>query len=267
MCLTTKNRFTPKQFAWAVAGGPLASFALMVACGAISVLHSDYSGGWTNILFWIALLSLSSLIPASAGVNKSDGARLWELLGHPDRAQSWIALIAMTSEDQRGVRPRDWDPELVERVLATGPAAKEYPYIELLMFYRLLDQGDEAAAAGHLENALSASAQGGKVIRHCCYLEASGASASIRKNAGNARIWFERARKVRKPIISDSAKAPIAICEERYEDALKHIEATRKAYKRRRLDSGLARFALELLDQSEANCRSAVTQGAVASGS
>jgi hypothetical protein len=215
MFLTTKNQFGPNQFAWSVAGGPLASFALMVGCGAVSVLHSDYTGGWTNILFWMALLSLSSLIPASSGISKSDGARLWELLRHPDRAQSWIALVAMNSEDKRGVRPRGWDPELVERVQATDPAAKEYPFIELLMFYRQLDQGNEAAAVGHLENALSASSQSGKLIRYCCCLEAAGASASIRKHAGNARIWFERARKVRKPIMSDSTQALIAICEER----------------------------------------------------
>jgi hypothetical protein len=264
MFLTRKNQFSPKQFAWSVAGGPLASFALMVGCGAISVFHSDYSAGWTNTLFWMALLSMSSLIPASAGINKSDGARLWELLRHPDRAQSWIALVAMNSEEKRGVRPREWDPELVERVLATDPAAKEYPYIELLMFYRQLDQGNEAAAVEHLENALSASSQGGKLVRYCCYLEAAGASASIRKNAGNARIWFERARKVRKPLMTDSTEAAIAICEERYEDALRHIDAARRFVNRRRLDSGLVRFGLDILDQREAVSRSTGMQAIVA---
>ena len=264
MFLTMKNQFSPNQFAWAVAGGPLASFALMVACGAISLLHSDYSGGWTNTLFWMALLSMSSLIPASAGVNKSDGARLWELLRHPERSQSWIALIAMNSEEKRGVRPRDWDPELVERVQATDPAAKEYAFTELLMFYRQLDQGDEAAATGHLENALSASSQCGKLVRYCCYLEAAAASASIRKNAGNARIWFERALKVRKPLMTDSTEAAIAICEERYEDALRHIDAARRFVSRRRLDSGLVRVGLDMLEQREADCRLAGMRATVA---
>jgi hypothetical protein len=258
MFLTTKNSFTPKQFAWMVAGGPLASFALMAACGVISLLLSDYGGGWTNILFWMALLTLSSLIPASVGVNKSDGARLWELLRHSDRAQCWIALIAMNSEERRGVRPRDWDLELVEAVLATEPVAKQYPYTELLMFYRQLDQGNEATAVAHLENALSASAGAGKLVRYCCFIEAAAASASIRKHPGNARTWFERARKVRRPIRTDGFEAAIAICEERYEDALKHIEAARKFFKRRKMDSGLVRFAMDRLDKSEARCKSAV---------
>src|SRR6202044_3463050 len=82
--LTRKNEFSANQFAWAVAGGPLASLALTVVCGAISAVHSDHSGGWINSLFWMGLLSMSSLIPLSAGLNKSDGARLWELLRHPD---------------------------------------------------------------------------------------------------------------------------------------------------------------------------------------
>lgn len=152
-------------------------------------------------------------------------------------------------------------------MLATDPAAKEYPYTELLMFYRLLDLGNEAAAVGHLENALSASAQGGKLVRHCCFLEAAGASASIRKHACNARIWFERARKVRKPILGASVEALIAIGEERYEDALRYIDATRQFCRRRKLDSGLVRLLMDLLDQREALCRSALTQTAVASAS
>lgn len=112
MFLTTKNRVGPNQFAWAVAGGPLASLALTAVFGAVLLLHSDYSGGWTNILFWVSLLGMSSLIPASAGVNKSDGARLWELLRHPDRA----VLDCSHRHEQRGKEGRSparlgcWQP-------------------------------------------------------------------------------------------------------------------------------------------------------------
>ena len=166
-------------------------------------------------------------------------------------------MVALTSEEKLGVRPRDWDPELVERVMATEPSATEYPYTELLMCYRQLDLDDEAGAAAHVENALSASSQGGRLIRYACFMEAAGASARIRKNAAKARIWFERARKVRKPILGESVDALIAICEERYEEALRHIDAARRFYKRRRMDSGLVRFALEKLDESESLCRSA----------
>ncbi len=260
MPLTQKDRFSPSQFAWMVAGGPIASLALTILCGALSVLHGDYRGGWTNLLFCLGLLSMMNLIPMSAGTRKTDGARLLDLLRHPDRTEAWIALIAMQSEERRGVRPRDWDPELVERVLATAPEASEYPYSELLMYYREADLGDQEAALSHMENALAASGRGGKVFSYACYLEAAVASARMRKNAGQSRTWLERAYKLRKRIkgLGDAVDAAIAICEERYDDAHTHLRITREFWKRRKFDSGLARFALENLERNEALCKSAL---------
>ena len=65
--LTQKDKFSPGQFAWLVTGGPIASLAFTVACAALSILHADHSGGRINILFWTALLTMTSLIPATCG--------------------------------------------------------------------------------------------------------------------------------------------------------------------------------------------------------
>lgn len=257
--LTQKDKFTPRQFAWMVAGGPVASLALSVLCGTLSILQSDYSGSWINVLFWMALLTMTLLIPASAGLNKSDGARLRDLLHHPDGVGPWIALVALQSDEKRGVRPRDWDPELVERALITPPDVNEYPYSELLMFYRQADLGNEAAATEHLENVLATSVRGQKLFCHACYLEASAASALMRKSAAQARVWLDRACKLRKPLMRDSVDAAIAIAEERYDDALIHLRKAREFFRKRKLDSGLARFAIENLEKYEALCTSALS--------
>ena len=263
MPLTQKDKFIPRQFAWMVAGGPIASLSLTVLCGTLSVVRSDYSGGWINVLFWMALLTMTSLIPASAGLNKSDGARLRELLRHPDRVGPWIALVAIQSEEKQGILPRDWDSELVDRALATPPDANEYPFCQLLMFYRQADLGNETAATEHLENVLATAVRGRKLFCHACYLEAAAASAMMRKNSANAKTWLERACKLQKPLMRDSVDGAIAICEERYEEALNHLQKAREFIKRRKLDSGLARFAKENLEKYEALCKSALSTPAL----
>ncbi len=110
--LTPAAAFPPARFAWMIGGGPLASFALAVVCFLIYVYSGN--GIWDSFgsLFWLALFTLIiSSVPFSSGLNKSDGARLWLLLRRPDQARSWIALLALHTEEAKGLRPREWNPE------------------------------------------------------------------------------------------------------------------------------------------------------------
>lgn len=127
-----------------------------------------------------------------------------------------------------------------------------------MAFYRSLDDDSEAAALEHLENALASSARGGKALRHAVFLEAASASANLRKQASQARIWCSRACKLRKPESLHVIEAGIATCEGRYEEAVMHWEAERTRVDRRRLDSGLIRFAKEKWAEYETECGSAV---------
>jgi hypothetical protein len=109
----------------------------------------------------------------------------------------------------------------------------------------------------HLENALARSAHAGKPLRCALFLEAACASANLRKQAAQARRWRQRACKLRKPESLDVVEAGIAMCEKRYEEAVRHWEAARAHVVRRRLDSGLIRFAKEKWAEYESICRAA----------
>ena len=245
----------PLRYVWLVAGGPLASIALTLLFGLICAQFGSGAWSWIGSLFWTSLFSaIISLIPVSSGLNKSDGARLWQLLRYPEQARSWMALLALQTENTMGMRPREWNRQLMEQILKTDASASEYLYSQLLAYYRRLDEGLETQALEHLEIVLSKSARVGKVLRHALLLEAASASAFVGQRAGQARSWRERACTLRKSESLDALDAKIAMCEGRYEEAVQHWKAAKAYVVRRKLDSGIVRFALEKWAEYEAAC-------------
>jgi len=106
----------------------------------------------------VALLSLLSLgicvatlQPFGTGTGiPSDGARLWTLLLDRQAGRSAAALTALEGPALAGVRPRDWEPDLVQQAsqVATPPA---YALAATTLWLkRALDVGDPAAARDHL---------------------------------------------------------------------------------------------------------------------
>jgi hypothetical protein len=252
--LTGTEDLHPARYAWMVEGGPFASLCLIVLCGWLSARFASGAWQWIGTLFWTSLIGLISLIPISSALNKSDGMLLWMLLRHPDLSHSWMALLAIQSEDARGVRPREWNPQLFEQMLPVDIRASGYSYCHILAYYRCFEEGAIDAALMHLEKALAGSARTGKAFRHALFLEAASASAVIRMRAEQARIWCKRACKLRKPDSLEALEAGIAMCEGRYQEAARHLEAARKYVIERRLDSGLIRFAKEKWTEQEAIC-------------
>lgn len=249
------------RLACTIAGGPLASFALTLVSLLVFVHAGNGTWDWAGTLFWVGLFTLlSSATPFSAGLTRSDGARLLLLFRHPERALSWMALLALQTEEAKGTRPREWDSELVMHALSVEPEALEYPYCQLMAYYRRLDEGAESTALQHLENALARSARTGRNVRHVLFLEAASANANIRKQVPQARDWCRRATKLRKPKSLDVVEAGIAMCEGRYGEALQFWEAARANVARRKLDSGLIRFAKEKWADYESVCRAAANK-------
>jgi Peptidase family M50 len=258
--LPQKDDLRLASFGWMIAGGPIASLVLMLACAFVKFKYGDGKWGWTGTLFWIALLITAvSLIPVSSGLNKSDGARLWTVIRRPDQCRSWMALWALQTEETQGVLPRDWDTELVRQMLAVEASAREYPYVQLLAFYRCTDENKESVALDHLENALARSARVSRVLRQCIFLEAAASSALSRGNVAQARTWIARAGKVHEPISTDDAEAAVAVREKRYDDALRHLESAHARIERLKLDSGLARFAKEQIATRKSLCKNVIS--------
>ena len=255
--LTGAANFEPSRHAWMVAAGPIASVLLAIVCGLIAA----QSGGgsiWAGTLFWSsASLAMLSAMPFRSGLNRSDGARFWQLLRHPEQARLWMALLDLQTEEAKGIRPREWSPLVFDQILTIDVSANEYPYCQLMAFYRKLDEGEETLALEHLENAIARSARAGRAMRHALFLEAASAGANIGRQAGKARAWRDRACKLQKPESLAAVDGGIAMCEGRYEEAIGHWEAAQTRVARRKLDSGLIRFVKEKWAGYEAECRSA----------
>jgi hypothetical protein len=256
--LPSKGNFRRSSFGWMIVGGPLASFVLTVVSEVGFVLLGRGTWGWIGTLFWVGLLiTILPLLPLSSGVNKSDGARLWTIMRRPEQLRPWMAVLTLQTEETGGVLPRNWDAEVFNQMLMADPLANEYPYIQLLAYYRFADQNQDEEALRHLENALARSSRCGKKFRQCLFLEAAGSSAYVRGNVAQARTWLERTGKVRKPLSTDAVEAAIAIYEKRYDDASRYLTTVRNEIDRRKLDSGLARFAKEKVAEYKQLCERA----------
>jgi len=256
--LSSDLDFSTNRYVLCVAGGPIASVAFSLSCWLVCTRYGSGERDWIGSVFWASLLVLLlALIPVTSGLNKSDSARLWQLIHHPERSRGWIALLTIQSEDANGIRPRDWSAKKFQRLMQVDASAGEFLHCQYRAYYRCLDEGSEAAALDHLENALAKSGRAGIIWRHSLYLEAASASAMIRKQATQARTWCERACKLKKPISLEAVNAGIAMCEGRYQDAVQHWEAARDYVTRRRLDTGMIRFAKEKWAEFEAVARAA----------
>ncbi len=268
MSLPVRGEFRRSRFAWTVAGGPLASILMAGVCWASIVRSGD--GDWIGTFFWSAMITIaSSAIPYSVRGIMSDGGRLWQLFRDPVATRCMLNLRALHADEVRGMRPRDWDAELVEAALKTPATESYYPYLQLLAFYRRVDLGDEQGALPYLENALAAVPHASRsAITRACYLEAACASADIQRNPAQARRWMERAAQLKRGKAEErhGIEASIAMAEGRYSDALEQWARYREYIKRKRLDSGLARFAKEKTAVEEERCQAAMAQAAVGQG-
>jgi hypothetical protein len=259
--LTPEGETRISSLVWMVAGGPIVSVVLMAVCWVAWNRFGDGSWDWIGSCWWAALGCLSCLIPMSFGTVKSDISRLWMFWRAPGEAKAWIALVAVSAENLRGVRPRDWTRSLVEEIDTPGEKGRSIQ-AGLLLYCRCWDEGDVDGAVQHLEDCLAASKRAGKMMRQALYLEAATVSAFRRQSVAQARTWRERARNLGELRAGAGSAAAIAICEGRYEDALKDIDTARQYILKRNPGSGLSIFVREQLDLREEQCRAAIANGA-----
>jgi Peptidase family M50 len=254
--LVETSGFNLSRFFWMVAAGPIASILLTVLCAVIWTRYGTDTTQWVGSLFWMGLfMVVSSVTPFSEGVKKSDATILWQLVRAPRQVAVWMAMISIQAADAKGVRPREWNLELFGELLSADVFVDEYPSFQLLAYYRRLDEGADALALEHLENALARCGRANNAMLQGLFLEAASASAFISNNPTQARRWHELASKLRKlKSPADVVEAGIAMSEGRQADALRHWEAA-KAHAPS-IDSGLARFARDKWLELETTCRS-----------
>jgi hypothetical protein len=96
------------------------------------------------------LVGLYNLVPLSP---RSDGSKLLTLWKNDASWQRQSAVVELMSVMMQGTRPRNWDPAVLHRALATpDKSALECP-IQLYAYAQALDQHELARAMQHLHQA------------------------------------------------------------------------------------------------------------------
>jgi hypothetical protein len=102
-----------------IIGGPLASLVLAVLGLAMALGLEGRAGAWGLIIGALSLLIfLVTAAPLRAGGFMSDGMQLLELRRGGAAVAERQVLVRLMGVSYAGVRPRDWDPQLVHDALA-----------------------------------------------------------------------------------------------------------------------------------------------------
>lgn len=163
--LPTHTNNLKRQMLIFALGGPVAS--LLQVCLGVFVYWWTYSaytplmsGAWVNELGLItavvsALFLLTTLRPGPYNNGMmADGGRILMLLRGGEQAEQWCALILLNRADLEGVRPRDWDADLVEKVTAVQDGTQDALTALLMGYAHALDTEQIDRAEMLLEEAM-----------------------------------------------------------------------------------------------------------------
>lgn len=137
-----------------IAGGPIAnllvSFLLLIAL-AFDAFGPALRSPLLGLCLFSFILAVANAIPVSNGPHRSDGGRIADLLGHGPRATRAAAQQTIASLARGGIRPRDWDENLIEQLLAPRDGTADEAFAHTFALYWAHDRGDAALAESFLE--------------------------------------------------------------------------------------------------------------------
>lgn len=268
-------RVTPRRVAMMVSAGPLASLALVPGALWFAAWLTGLPGPVgvgralaQNCALTAAALSgfvfLVALWPSSGAGFKSDGRRVWELLRGDDRSDQEAALLTLTTLSLAGVRPADYEPELVRRALALNDSSLFDLYGRLTIYYHAADLGDWRRAQSLLDVLVDHEDHMWQEVRslvRCEYawlLATAGGPAAAR----TARAWLETAGPVRlDPATPHRARAAVSLAEGRYAEAAQEARAGLAALERASVGPVRNAFAAEALERVLAEAQRRAAEG------
>jgi hypothetical protein len=121
---------------------------------------------------------------------RSDGAQIWDLLRSPAKAERHCALLAIAGAAKAGLRPRDWDSELIAKALSVTDDAAGDVSANVIAYESAMDRREFDLANQHLEAALK--------LRHKCpinlksglALDAAFFYSMVREDSALAQEWL-----------------------------------------------------------------------------
>jgi hypothetical protein len=202
-CLPTDTRKLRRRMAVLTAGGPVASLAAGVLglglwwqfVRPLGLTGVPRAAGLLLLLFgaFSLLIGLSSLYPRETAGYRSDGARLRALRRGSATADQEFAALALSSLSLTGVRPRDWDPDLVSRACVDGDDPVLNLAGEHLRWAWQLDRDEVAEARAAMRRLLNGIDHLPIEIGSTALLDAAWFTAWHEGDPASARLHLERA--------------------------------------------------------------------------
>ncbi len=224
------------RFAMMVAGGPLANLLAFLLCVLLVIAlapvlqRGGYLASQAGFLvnyFALAnfILVVLNIIPYHSRGFDSDGRQFLDLVAGRERAERKCLQVAMVAQSRSGRRPREYDPTLLQRLLALRDnhvgAAAEDAVSYLLAYYYHIDRGEVELAGGYVDQLLTSLEGYNAALRSGVLVESTYFLAMYRKDAAAASQLLAQADK--RSFVEQHtllrAEAALALAEDRFEDA------------------------------------------------
>lgn len=178
-----------------IVGGPLASLLLAAAAIGAGMFLDGRPAAYAVIVgFMSAAIFIVTATPLHTGGFMSDGMQLLELRRGGTAVSDRQLLLRLMGLSYAGVRPRDWDPALIEQALGLGA---EVPMRRIagriFGLYHAMDRGEQqrvhehaAWLAGHLDEYPQGFRQ--SITVELCLVAAQAGDLD------GAREWWQRSR-------------------------------------------------------------------------
>jgi hypothetical protein len=244
-----------------ILGGPMFSLVLGVAAlwlaawlGGSPGPVSDARAVAQNLVLLTAGLSgvifLVTAAPGTMGGLKSDGRRFCELLRGDAKSDQEAAMLVLTTAGLAGVRPADYDPELVRRVLVLGDGSLFDLYANFTAYSHRADRGEWVAAQAHLDRVQAGVDALMPTMADMVRCEYAWLLATHTAAVPAARAWLDSAGKIEfDPATRLRAEAAVLLAEGKSSEAAAKAREGLHASEHQALSPARNLFATEALEE------------------
>lgn len=146
-CVPTDPARTRAHLTRFVAGGPLASVLLALACAGLAAAFGVARVAPVVLTgFMSGCIAIATLIPSRIGGLRSDGAQLLGLLRGSEDVALRALVTSIVAQSLAGRRPRDLDRTLLDRALAMRDSPADRTAMLLTAALAAADRGEDAGA-------------------------------------------------------------------------------------------------------------------------
>lgn len=196
-CMPVNTESLRRDLLWLVAGGPIASLLGGVAGALLYIfMPGDSLLSFFGLFFGItaAAIFLVTLVPAKTSGFMTDGAQIISLLKGGIDVEQRALLLVLQAESLKGVRPRDYPYDILQRLLVLRCSPMMDSSADLFAYYYHLDRGDVMQAGQSLGRVLDQQKALPEGLKQAVYLEAAFFQAACEKRAGSAREYLRQSR-------------------------------------------------------------------------